>query len=161
MKVARARWRRARIHYLSVLKRRFVSAWRKERCHLCPCYIYPRYTPVMCTPVTCTHLLNVSHLSPLPLFLFFCMCHHHRCPLLPPPPPVRPFLIVTALIPLNKSTLPSFFMCLFICAPPPPSPSATMAVGTALIPLNESTLTLLICTFLFPPLSQCYDGRRH
>ena len=31
-KVARARWRRARIHYLTVLKRRFVSAWRKERC---------------------------------------------------------------------------------------------------------------------------------
>ena len=29
-KVARARWRKARMHYLSVLKRRFVSAWRKQ-----------------------------------------------------------------------------------------------------------------------------------
>ena len=111
-----------------------------------PCYMYP--------PFKC-----LSPISP-PFIFVFLYVSSSSMPPFTPPPQYALFSLSLLLSPSIKVLYPPS-LCASSYVPPPPSPSATMAVGTALIPLNESTLTLLICTFLFPPLSQCYDGRRH
>ena len=103
--------------------------------------------------------MSLTYLPSL-YFCFFVCVIIIDAPFYPPPPQYALFSLSLLLSPSIKVLYPPS-LCASSYVPPPPSPSATMAVGTALIPLNESTLTLLICTFLFPPLSQCYDGRRH